>query len=369
MKKPEIKAANKPATTPTAFKPHDPKPMRAGRMLPMAWLMLSMLALSGCGGGDGSTCVGPACPTPAPYVPPEPLGYVGDDVGDYTYKYTSYRGYDTAANGYAPKKEYHYGYREPDCHYVDDDLYSKGGGDRYQKNLGDPTKIVLGIYSRKQNPPVMGQSEPFEIWGYRESYDFKRIDDKNMSFTHKIGLYATAPDCNDLLPLKLVTNKTGEITRTGENTNLPTISNPNLYTSTRAESWYWSYFLLQRTGSTLFTWKGKAVLPTGETVDKFEVDLPELTSRPWDTQSSPDNTLVGGVDLRNKLFDGKTKAKALVYMSRISSSKSNPWYSDEIKMIIDANDYKTDVPLDKWQSFKKFSPEYEPVNFYTLPTQ
>jgi hypothetical protein len=363
MKKLEIKAANKHATTPMAFKPHGPKPMRAGRMLPMAWLMLSMLALSGCGGGDGSTCVGPACPTPAPYVPPEPVGYVGDDVGDYTYKYTSDRDYGTAAEGFPFLGEYHYGYREPDCHYVDDDLFrtdNTGGGDRYHWNLGYPTKIVMGLYD-SQPVPVEGKSEPFALWSYRESYDFKRIDGKNMSFTHKIGLYATAPECNDVLE----NYKKGEITRTGEDTTLPTITNPR----PDPDQSPWRFFLLQRTGSTLFTWTGKTVLLTGETVDKFEVDLPALTDRKWTSQTSIDNTVVGVVDLRNKLFNGKTKAKALVYMSRISSSKSNPWYSDEIMMIIDANEYKTNVPLTEWKKFLKFSPKHEPLNFYTLPTQ
>jgi hypothetical protein len=359
MKKLEIKAANKHATTPTAFKPHDPMPVRAGRMLPMAWLMLSMLALSGCGGGDGSTCVGPACPTPAPYVPPEPVGYVGDDAGDYTYKYTSYRGYDTAANGYAPKKEYEFGYREPDCKYLSSDWTN------FQLITGDKKSIVFGKYDKPSGGGDLTKDATInDVYAYRETYNFTRIDGMNMSFVHKISLYVQlSSGCSkwEWDPRQ----KKGEITRTGENTNKQTITNPNAFSSSRTQNWAWHYFLLQRTGSTLFTWKGKTILPTtGETVDMFEVDLPDLTDRKWDVQSTPDLSIFAGIDLKNKLFDGKTKAKALVHMKR-SSSKSNPWYYDSIKIIMHPTDYQISVPLAEWQSFNSFDPAKEPENDYT----
>jgi len=322
---------------------------------------LLSLGLSGCGGGD--TCVGADCTTPKiPYVAPEPVGYVGDDVGDYTYKYTSHRGFGTAAEDYAPQKEAHFGYREPDCKFA--------GNDEYNYDNGDKKSVALAWYysqveDRPTGFPVMGETKASipasGVYRYRETYDFKRIDGKHMSFTHKISLHSNYAGCTDLLPF----NKHGEITRTGENTDAPTITNPNLYTPSR--TWSWDYFLYQRTGTTMFTWVGKTVLPTGESVDKFEVDLPPISNRTWDTQSSPDTSSVGGVDLRSPIFDGKSKAKALVYMRR-SSAKSDPWAYGEFKIIMDPNAYKTDVPLDKWQTFKNFRPEWEPLNDYPLPS-
>ena len=86
--------------------------------------------------------------------------------------------------------------------------------------------------------------------------------------------------------------------------------------------------LLQRTGTTMFTWMGKTNLPTGEEVDMFDVDLPELTNKSWDFQKWTEIYTTGAaMKLSHPLFNGKNKAKALVYMRRVTDpaySKTTP---------------------------------------------
>jgi hypothetical protein len=307
------------------------------------------LMLAACGGGGGGGNPPEGCTTC------EFIAYVGDDVGDYTYKYTSVR------TGALPSViDPHYGYREPTCQYLAsdrDDFLNHGG-----------RNVVLASYLGTSLNPAHKGDAAWGVYAYRETYDFKAIDQTHMSFTHKISIYEDSSfSCNETAS----GNKKGEITRTGENTNKASPTNPLIFSNsgTPGGQW-WTYFLVQRTGTSLFTWTGKTTLPTGESVDMFEVDLPELTNRSWSFQAwSADSNKTGGVNLGNPLFNGKNKFKALVYMQRYPNDKAYPWGYSSIKIIMDPTNYMTTTPLSQWQSFEYFNPKLEPYNMYDLPTQ
>jgi hypothetical protein len=313
-------------------------------LIPLIPLSVFLAACGGGGGGDA----GPSIPTT-----PTVSAYVGDDVGDYTFKYTAaFQGYKMDGKPYGN----HYGYREPNaaCKYLQEDV------DDYK--FGKANKIVLGEYAGTKLNPAKEGDQATSVYAYRESYDFKAIDKTHMSFTHKISLYPTTRCYDD----NANAIKRGEITRTGENTTKPTITNPR-GAGTKVED-YWDYFLLQRTGTTMFTWTGKTKLPTGEEVDMFDVDLPELTNRNWDFQKWDEVYTYGaGIKLSHPLFNGRNKAKALVYMKRNADDKSNPWSYGTVQMIMDSTNYMTSTPLSQWQKFDFFSPEYEDKNKYDLP--
>ena len=320
------------------------------------FVLAMTLVLAACGGGGGgdSSCVVTStntCNAPIPL----PTAYVGDDVGDYTFKYTAaFRGYKT--DGKTPYG-YHYGYREPKCKYLPadrEDFLFHGG-----KN------VVLGEYFGTSANPAHKGDAAWDVYAYRESYDFKVVDKTHMSFTHKISIHPnTTTNCDDLSP----GGKRGEITRTGENTLKPPITNPRVRSGDSSD--FWEYFLIQRTGTTMFTWMGKTKLPTGEEVDMFDVDLPELTNRNWDFQVWENSRVNLGIDLSDPLFNGRNKAKALVYMRRVTDPAyvpTMPWGYGEIQMIMDPTNYMTSVPLAQWQKFEFFSPSTEPLNQYDLP--
>lgn len=121
----------------------------------------------------------------------------------------------------------------------------------------------------------------------------------------------------------------------------------------------------------MFTWTGKTTLPTGEEVDMFDVDLPELTNRNWDFQKWNEVFVVGpAMKLSHPLFNGKNKAKALVYMERVTDpaySKTTPWGNNKIQMIMDPTNYMTSVPLAEWKKFDYFDLKTEIKNQYDLP--
>ena len=339
----------KSKTTPPLF-----KALGSSLAFPLAFPLL--LALSACGGGGGaSVCADGTnnCTTPTP----TPAAYVGDDVGDYTYKYTAVRTGEFLIDG-TPISN-HYGYREPTCKYLDadrEDFLNHGG-----------RNVVLAKYLGTSLNPARQGDAAFGVYPYRETYDFKAIDKTHMTFTHKISIYAD----NSTFCQEVLFGKQGEITRTGEDTTLPTLTiNPHIFSdSGNPGGFWWSYFLVQRTGKSLFTWTGKATLPTGEEVDMFDVDLPELTNRAWNFQAWSTDTLSGtGLDLSHSIFNGK-KAKALVYMQRNTNDKTNPWGYTSIKMIMDPTNYMTTTPLSQWQSFEGFQPKFETQNLYDLPTQ
>ena len=259
----------KSKTTPPLFKSLG-SPLGSSLAIPLAIPLL--LALSACGGGGGaSVCADGTnnCTNPTP----TPAAYVGDDVGDYTYKYTSVRTGEFLIDG-TPISN-HYGYREPTCKYLASDV------DDFQ-NLGGRNVVLADYYGTSANPANKGDDAQ-GVYAYRETYDFKAIDTTHMTFTHKISIYSDiALSCFENVP-----GKRGEITRTGEDTALPTLTtNPHIFSNSgNPGGFWWSYFLVQRTGKSLFTWTGKTTLPTGESVDKFEVDLPELTNRAWNFQA------------------------------------------------------------------------------------
>ena len=275
-------------------------------------------------------------------------------MGDYTYKYTAVRTGEFLIDG-TPISN-HYGYREPTCKYLASDV------DDFQ-NHGGRNVVLADYYGTSANPANQGDDAQ-GVYAYRETYDFKAIDTTHMTFTHKISIYAdSGGTCQDFLP-----GKRGEITRTGEDSTLPSPTNPNADGNNIQA--YWFYFLVQRTGKSLFTWTGKTTLPTGESVDMFDVDLPELSNRNWNSQIwSSLVSIVAGIDLSHSLFNGKNKAKALVYMQRNTSDKTKPWGYTSIQMIMDPTNYMTNTDLSQWQSFSSFQSHFEPRNVYELPTQ
>lgn len=321
-------------------------------------LPLLFLALTACGGG-GSTCVSGCDTNGGGGGLPTVAAYVGDTVGDYVYKYTNTRSVPVSSTApFAPLEGTHYGYREPTCKYLPAD---------YENYLnGDSKSVTLGNYLGTSQSPAKKGDAALDIYAYRETYDFSAIDATHMTFTHKISIYdGVSPIyyCTDV-----ITGKRGEITRTGENTTKASPTNPNIFRNDGTGFW-WNYFLVQRTGTSLFTWTGKTTLSTGETVDMFEVDLPELTNRSWSFQAwSTDSNKGGGVDLSHPLFNGKSKFKALVYMKR-NTNATSPWVNTNVKIIMDPTNFMTSTPLDQWQSFDYFNPKYEPYNMYDLPTQ
>ena len=237
----------KSKTTPPLFKALG-SPLGSSLAIPLAIPLL--LALSACGGGGGaSVCADGTnnCTNPTP----TPAAYVGDDVGDYTYKYTSVRTGEFLIDG-TPISN-HYGYREPTCKYLASDV------DDFQ-NLGG-RNVVLAEYTGTSLNPARKGDPAFGVYPYRETYDFKVVDKTHMTFTHKISIYAdNFTSCSDISA-----GKQGEITRTGEDTLLPTLTtNPHIFNNAgNPGNYWWSYFLVQRTGKSLFTWKGKTTLPTG----------------------------------------------------------------------------------------------------------
>lgn len=329
----------------------------------LATLVPLSLFLAACGGGGGS-----GDPVGNPPLIGVAVPYVGDDVGDYTYKYTLERkGFLMDGTPYGT----HYGYREPDsaCKYLPEDYNDY--------KFGKANKIVLGQYTGTKLNPAKEGDQAERYYAYRETYDFKAIDKIHMSFTHKISLHQDLSCYDD----DANSTKRGEITRTGENTDKPTIPNPSGAGVIVDD--YWDYFLLQRTGTTMFTWTGKTKLSTGEEVDIFEVDLPELTNRNWDFQKwtenfsvaagTQPNTVGAAIKLSHPLFNGRNKATALVYMRRVTNpaySNTSPWGNEKIQMIMDPSNsisYMTSVPLSKWQKFDYFDPKSENKNKYDLP--